>query len=40
MNLERMPMTQLPYGYLIVFSMMAVVVLGQMWYFRRRGWFK
>ena len=40
MNLERMPMTQLPYGYLIVFSMMAVVVLGQLWYFRRLGWFK
>ena len=39
MNLERIPMTQLPHGYLIVMSMMAVVVLGQWWYFRRRGWF-
>ena len=38
MNLD-MPMAKLPHGYLIVMSMMAVVVLGQLWYFRRRGWF-
>ena len=39
MNLERIPMAQRPHGYLIVMSMMAVVVLGQWWHFRRRGWF-
>ena len=35
-----MPMAQLPHGYLIVMSMMAVVVLGQLSHFRRRGWFE
>jgi Mg2+ and Co2+ transporter CorA len=40
MNLEHIPMTQLRYGYLIVMAMMGGLVLGQFWYFYRRGWFK
>jgi Mg2+ and Co2+ transporter CorA len=40
MNFERIPVTEIPYGYLIVMTMMAAVVFGQFWYFTRRGWFK
>ena len=40
MNFERIPITRLPYGYFVVMSIMLLVVLGQLWYFYRRGWFK
>jgi Mg2+ and Co2+ transporter CorA len=40
MNFADIPITEIPYGYFIVISIMAVVVVGQFWYFTRRGWFK
>ena len=40
MNFEDIPITHIPHGYGIVMSVMAAVVLGQFWYFYRRGWFK
>ena len=40
MNFEDIPITHIPHGYFIVMSVMAAVVLGQFWYFYRRGWFK
>jgi Mg2+ and Co2+ transporter CorA len=40
MNLQHIPMTQLRYGYLIVMAVMGALVLGQLWYFRQRGWFR
>jgi magnesium transporter len=39
MNFESIPMTQLQHGYLIVFTGMVAVVVGQLVYFYRRGWF-
>ncbi len=39
MNFDRIPMTQTPYGYFVVIAGMAAVVVGQLWYFYRRGWF-
>ena len=40
MNFEHIPITRLPHGYFVVLSIMLLVVLGQLWYFYRRGWFK
>jgi magnesium transporter len=40
MNFENIPITEVPYGYFIVMLFMVAVVLGQFWYFYRRGWFK
>jgi magnesium transporter len=40
MNFEGIPITHVPCGYFIVMLLMAAVVLGQFWYFNRRGWFK
>ncbi len=40
MNFERIPMTHLTHGYLAVMTLMGIVVVGQWWYFRRRGWFE
>jgi magnesium transporter len=40
MNFEHIPITQLPYGYFIVLLIMAALVLGQLWFFYRRGWFR
>jgi len=40
MNFENIPVTRLPYGYFVVMSIMLLVVLGQLWFFHRRGWFK
>ena len=40
MNMQYIPMTQLAYGYLIVMLIMAVTVVGQLWYFHHRGWFE
>ncbi len=40
MNFDNIPVTHMRHGYLLVMSLMVFVVLGQLWYFRRRGWFK
>jgi magnesium transporter len=40
MNFEHIPITRVPYGYFIVLSIMAALVLGQLGYFHRRGWFR
>jgi magnesium transporter len=40
MNFEHIPITQVPYGYFVVLSIMLLVVLGQLWFFHRHGWFK
>jgi magnesium transporter len=40
MNFEHIPVTQLRYGYFVVLAIMLLVVLGQLWLFYRRGWFK
>ncbi len=34
----NMPELGVPYGYLIWWAVMAVMVAGMLWYFRRRGW--
>ena len=39
MNFERIPITQFPHGYLIVIAGMAALVVGQLVFFYRRGWF-
>jgi magnesium transporter len=39
MNLQHIPMTELAHGYLIVMLIMLVTVVGQLWFFHRRGWF-
>ena len=40
MNFDNIPITHVPYGYVVVMSIMAAVVVGQLWFFHRRGWFK
>ena len=40
MNFEHIPIVGIENGYLIVMLIMAVVVVGQLWYFYLRGWFK
>lgn len=40
MNFESIPVVGIKHGYLIVMLIMIAVVLGQLWYFYRRGWFK
>jgi magnesium transporter len=39
MNFKDIPIIELRYGYFIVMAIMLTVVLGQLWVFRRRGWF-
>ena len=40
MNVQGIPITKLSNGYLLVILFMASVVLGHLWFFYRRGWFK
>ncbi len=40
MNFTDIPIQQTPYGYLLVMILMLVVVVGQMLFFWKRGWFK
>ena len=40
MNFEHIPILGIENGYLIVMLIMATVVLGQLWFFYLRGWFK
>jgi magnesium transporter len=40
MNFDNIPITQVPFGYFLVLAIMVAVVAGQLWYFRRRGWFR
>jgi Mg2+ and Co2+ transporter CorA len=40
MNFDGIPITRVPYGYFAVLALMGAVVLGQLWIFRRRGWFR
>jgi len=39
MNFENIPIVQLPHGYAIVLLIMATVVIGQIIFFIKRGWF-
>jgi magnesium transporter len=40
MNFEDMPITKLPYGYAIILIVMLGLVIGQVLFFYRRGWFE
>ena len=40
MNFDNIPITQLPYGYVIVLALMIGLVVGQIWFFYRRGYFR
>lgn len=40
MNFDNIPITQVPYGYLLVMVLISTLVVGQMLFFWRRGWFK
>lgn len=40
MNFDNIPITRLPYGYLIVLTLMIGLVVGQIWFFYRRGYFR
>lgn len=40
MNFDNIPITQVSYGYFIVLALMIGLVVGQVWFFRRRGWFR
>jgi Mg2+ and Co2+ transporter CorA len=39
MNVGGLPGTAVWYGFLVVVGLMAVVLLAEFWYFKRRGWF-
>ena len=39
MNFRHMPGLQSPFGYLIVFGVMAAIVAGMLWFFRKKKWF-
>lgn len=40
MNFTDIPITEIPHGYFYVIVLMAVLVVGQLVFFWRRGWFK
>jgi magnesium transporter len=40
MNFENIPITRVPYGYFIVLALMIGLVVGQIWFFYRRGYFR
>jgi magnesium transporter len=40
MNFVNMPELYTPYGYFIVLSAMALVIVGSLLFFWRRGWFE
>jgi len=37
MNLQHIPMTELPHGYLVVMLIMVLTAAGQLWFFYRHG---
>lgn len=39
MNFENMPELHLSYGYFIVWGVMVLIVIGMLWYFKRKKWF-
>ncbi len=40
MNFNDIPITRVPYGYFIVLALMIGLVVGQIWFFYRRGWLR
>jgi len=40
MNFDNIPITKLPYGYFIVLALMIGLVVGQIWFFHRRGYLR
>lgn len=40
MNFDNIPITKVPYGYFVVLVLMLGIVVGQIWFFYRRGWLK
>jgi len=40
MNFDNIPITKVPYGYFVVLALMIGLVVGQIWFFRRRGYFR
>ena len=40
MNFDNIPIMQLPYGYVFVLALMIGMVVGQIWFFYRRGYFR
>jgi magnesium transporter len=40
MNFVNIPITHLKYGYFFVLAIMIGLVVGQLWFFYRRGWFR
>ncbi len=40
MNFENIPITRVQYGYFIVLALMLALVVGQIWFFYRRGWLR
>ena len=39
MNFDNLPELHWKYGYFIVWGVMIAIVLGMLWYFKRRKWF-
>jgi magnesium transporter len=39
MNVGGLPGTKLPYGFIVVIGLMAVIAAVELWYFKRKGWF-
>lgn len=40
MNFDNIPITKMPNGYFIVLALMIGLVVGQIWFFNRRGYFR
>ena len=40
MNFENIPIVEWEYGYFVVFFLMVALIVGQLLFFHRRGWFK
>ncbi len=40
MNFAFMPELQLKHGYFWVLGLMAVIAIGELWFFHKNGWFK
>lgn len=40
MNFENIPIMRMSYGYFIVLAFMIALVVGQIWFFYRRGWLR
>jgi magnesium transporter len=39
MNVGGLPGTLVPYGFTIVIAVMFIIAVGELWYFKRKGWF-